>query len=139
MHLLDTDTLVHLHRGNANVMRRLQAVDDPLIATTVINRAELLRARFDFLFKASDGEQLIRAQLLLDETDQRLVEIFIVPIDRTAAATFDRLREHRPLRKIGRPDLLIASMALAHRATLVSRNLRDFRLVPGLNLVNWVD
>ena len=61
------------------------------------------------------------------------------PIDDAAAAEFDRLREHKKLKKIGRGDLLIASIALANRATLVTRNQRDFRLVPGLQLDNWVD
>jgi len=47
------------------------------------------------------------------------------------------------LRKLDDPDvgttLLIASVALAHRATLVTRNLRHFRQAPGLMVVNWVD
>ena len=36
-------------------------------------------------------------------------------------------------------DLLIASIALAQRATLVTRNLRHFRQIPALNVENWAD
>jgi tRNA(fMet)-specific endonuclease VapC len=43
------------------------------------------------------------------------------------------------LRKIGRADLLIASVTLANRATLVTRNTRHFKQVPGLRVENWVD
>ncbi|MFQ5595922.1 MAG: hypothetical protein ACE5HA_17400 [Anaerolineae bacterium] len=43
------------------------------------------------------------------------------------------------MRKISRADLLIASIALAHRATLVTRNVRHFERVPGLIVTNWVD
>jgi tRNA(fMet)-specific endonuclease VapC len=36
------------------------------------------------------------------------------------------------LKRIGRCDLLIASIALAENAKLITRNIRDFSLVPGL-------
>jgi tRNA(fMet)-specific endonuclease VapC len=45
----------------------------------------------------------------------------------------------KTLRKIGRADLLISSIALTHRAVLVTRNIRHFRQVPDLKLINWVD
>jgi tRNA(fMet)-specific endonuclease VapC len=56
-----------------------------------------------------------------------------------ARLEFDRLRQNKRLKKIGRGDLLIASIALAHRATLVTRNVRDFRQIPGLQVENWAD
>jgi tRNA(fMet)-specific endonuclease VapC len=68
-----------------------------------------------------------------------LAQTLVVPLDDAAAAVFDRLRAVRRLRQIGRADLLIASIALAHRATLVTRNVRHFRQVPGLTVINWVD
>ena len=40
---------------------------------------------------------------------------------------------------MGRADLLIAAITLANRATLVTRNLKDFRQVPGLQIENWAD
>ncbi|HUE73201.1 MAG TPA: type II toxin-antitoxin system VapC family toxin [Pirellulaceae bacterium] len=71
--------------------------------------------------------------------EQLLSGLDVIGIDSAAARIFDKLRSTGKLRKSGRADLLIASIVLAHQATLVTRNLRDFRLVPGLNLVNWVD
>jgi tRNA(fMet)-specific endonuclease VapC len=55
------------------------------------------------------------------------------------AAEFDRLRRVKRLKKIGRGDLLIAAVALASRATLVTRNVKDFETVPGLKVENWAD
>ncbi|MBL8796534.1 MAG: type II toxin-antitoxin system VapC family toxin [Planctomycetia bacterium] len=66
-------------------------------------------------------------------------ELLTVPLDAEALAIFERQRLIQGLKKIGRADLLIASICLAHQATLVTRNLRHFRLVPRLQTVNWVD
>ncbi|MGH9677814.1 MAG: type II toxin-antitoxin system VapC family toxin, partial [Candidatus Acidiferrum sp.] len=48
-------------------------------------------------------------------------------------------RQDRKFRKIGRADLLIAAITLANRATLVTRNLRHFRVIGGLRVENWAD
>lgn len=63
----------------------------------------------------------------------------MVWIDDSAAAEFDRLRREKALKKIGRTDLLIASIALAQGATLVTRNVRHFGQVPRLHVENWAD
>lgn len=139
MHLLDTDTLTHLHAGHARVIANLRALDDPDAGTTIVTKIEILRARYDFVLKASDGNQLLRAQHWLEQSEQLLSGLLIVPFDSAAASQFDKLARTRKLRKIGRADLLIASIALANRATLVTRNTRHFQQVPNLNLVNWVD
>lgn len=137
MFLLDTDTLSLLHAGNPNVTAKANRVDPSEVATTIITRIEILRARFDFVLKAMDGNQIQRAQKWLEKSDDLLRKIQIVPLDPASAEIFDRVREVRTLRKIGRADLLIASIALSRRATLVTRNLRHFRMVPNLLIEDW--
>lgn len=66
-------------------------------------------------------------------------QLLIVPVSQVASEQFDRLHVVPKLRKIGRADLLIASIALANRATLVTRNVRHFKQIPGVRVVNWVD
>ncbi|MFN8497889.1 MAG: type II toxin-antitoxin system VapC family toxin [Anaerolineae bacterium] len=139
MHLLDTDTLTHLYVGHARVIENLRAQADPDVGTTIVTRIELLRGRFDYVLKAATGGDVLRAQYLLYRTEELLAQINVVPFDEQAARRFDDMRTVAALRKIGRADLLIASIALAHDATLVTRNLRHFRQVPRLRLVNWVD
>ena len=138
MHVLDTDTLTHLHAGHPRVIKRLQEVDDPDICTTIITKIELLRGRFEFLLKA-DSNKFLKAQQLLIRTEDLLSQINILLLDESTIDQFELLRNNRKLRKIGRADLLIASISLAHRATLVTRNLRHFKNIPGLRVVNWVD
>ena len=89
--------------------------------------------------KASDKSQIIKAQLLLYRTEKLLSQIQILPVDGKAASNFEKLQANSKLRKIGRADILIASISLANRAKLVTRNIRHFRLIPGLIVTNWVD
>jgi tRNA(fMet)-specific endonuclease VapC len=139
MYLLDTDTLTHLYAGNTNVTARLNAVEDSEVGITIITKAEILRGRIEYLIKAETCESLLRAQELLFRTEELLAELLIIPISQSAADEFERLRTVSKLRKIGRADLLIASISLANRATLVTRNIRHFKQIPGLRVVNWVD
>ncbi len=137
VHLLDTDILSLLQRGHAKVVEALEALDDPDIAITLITKIELIRGRHDFVLKAATGEQLLRAEKWLKETELFLLKTPVIYPDTAAAARFDRLRLTKGLRKIGRADLLIASIVLANNATLVSRNVRHFQRIPGLKIVNW--
>jgi tRNA(fMet)-specific endonuclease VapC len=139
MHLLDTDTLTHLQAGHPRVTQRLRDDADPEVGITIVNRIEILRGRFDFVMKAANATELIRAQELLVRTEAFLARLFVVPLDKAAAVQFERLRRAKGLKQFGRADLLIACIALAYDATLVTRNLRRFRHVPKLRVTNWVD
>jgi len=139
MYLLDTDTLTYLYAGQAQVVSRLQQTGTPNVGTTIITKIEVLRGRMDAVTKAADAGKLLHAQQLLIRSEQFIEAMIIVPLDQPAAALFERLAKAPPLHKIGRADLLIASIALANRATLVTRNRRHFEKVPGLIVVNWVD
>jgi tRNA(fMet)-specific endonuclease VapC len=139
MIVLDTDTLTFFLRGHASVVARVQQATEE-VAITIISRIETLRGRFDTLLKAADGAELRRGQQRLAEAERDLARIpKVLLIDAGAGAEFDRLRSDKKLRKIGRADLLIAALVLANRATLVTRNLKDFRQVPSLRIENWID
>lgn len=139
MYHLDTDTVTRGQEGHPSIAQHLRQLDPADVALSIITKIEILRGRYDFLLKAQDGEQLLRAQQWLDRSEELLRPYRIIPIDAAAAAIFDQLHQNKKLKKIGRADLLIASIALAHRATLVTRNLRHFQQVPGLRLENWAD
>jgi tRNA(fMet)-specific endonuclease VapC len=138
MILLDTDILSLILAGNAAAIARLHRAEDD-VAISVITKVEILRGRFDFLLKSSDGGQLQRAQTWLDQIEAELDGWNVVGVNAAVAVEFDRLRQIKKLKPIGRSDLLIACIALAHRASLVTRNLRHFREISGLILENWAD
>ena len=137
MYLLDTDSLSALHRGHAEIAKHVAHADQP-VATTIISRIETLRGRIEFLRKAATGDEVLRAQQWLNQSESLLALIEIVPFNTAAARIFDGLRDIPRLRKSGHEDLLIASIALAQRATLITRNLKDFQTIPQLKVENWV-
>lgn len=139
MHILDTDTLSHLHAGNQNVICAIQQLPDPDISTTIITKIEMLRGRMDYILKAQADQDLLRAQQLFCRTEELLLQIEVMVITQESTSRLAELVAMPKLRKMGRADLIIASIALSHRATLVTRNLRHFRQISGLKVTNWVD
>jgi tRNA(fMet)-specific endonuclease VapC len=136
--VLDTDTLTLLLVGHPRVAERRHRETDEVVLT-IITRIETLQGRFATLLKAADGAELLRGQQRLDQAEHDLRPFPVLPITDAVTIEFDRLRQNKKLKKIGRGDLLIAGIVLANRATLVSRNLKDFRQVPGLQVENWAD
>ncbi len=138
-YLLDTDILSNLHRGNARIIARIKRVEASDFAITIVTRIEMLRGRFDFFLKAQSAADILRAQHLLLQSEIALQQLEIIPFDLDAAVAFDQMDKAGLSRKVGRADLIVASIVLANRATLVTRNLQHFQQVPGLKIENWMD
>lgn len=138
MTLLDTDSLSLLMNGHARLAERVRNSKET-VAIPIITRIEVLHGRFASIITAADGQQLVLAQEWLDRNEAYMETLDVIPVDAASADRFDELRAQKKLKKIGRADLLIAAIALARKATLVTRNLRHFRQVPGLNAQNWAD
>jgi tRNA(fMet)-specific endonuclease VapC len=140
IYALDTDTFTHLAHQHQKVAARFTAVvtggtDQVTIPAGV--RAELLRGRFDALTKAATGQDFLHQYRLLVITEQGLAPFRILEVTAQAATTFDTLLQNKKLAKRSRSDLLIASVALAHHATLVTANTRHFANIPGLKVEDW--
>jgi len=61
----------------------------------------------------------------------------VLPWDAAAVKQFENLRTKKI--RVGTMDLKTAAIALAHGATLLTRNRVDFEHVPNLALDNWLD
>jgi tRNA(fMet)-specific endonuclease VapC len=76
-----------------------------------------------------------------EQFEKFLSVVSILPFDADAAhrAAEVRLALQGRGEPIGPLDTLIAATVLANSATLVTRNQREFKRVPGLAVVNWYD
>jgi tRNA(fMet)-specific endonuclease VapC len=140
MLVLDTDvlTIVQRREGDAYVRldaRLVSAAATQPVCVTMISVEEQMRGWLAFMARArAIGRQVegyARLHMLLQDFARRQVLDF----DDRAALRYQQLVKARI--RIGTMDLKIAAIALAHNATLLSRNLADFRKVPGLGVEDW--
>jgi len=109
------------------------------LTVAIITRNEVLRGRADNLLKAANEEELRKAVERFRQTEIMLSDFLVIGFDDVAIKHFGRLRKQKNLKKMGRADMLIACIALAQDALLVTRNTKDFKDVAGLRVENWVD
>jgi len=89
------------------------------------------------------GAEKARAQLGTTKFVRRVEalrkQLEVEPLGSDFPQSYARVRAHLESAglKIGDRDTIIAAHALAVRATLVTRNIREFARVPGLVVENW--
>jgi tRNA(fMet)-specific endonuclease VapC len=139
--LLDTDHMSILEWGDdarSSVLRmRLAAAGDSQIGTTIVSYEEQMRGWMAVLSKARTIDSQVNAYRRLADHLENYRLIPVQPFDTNSAETFAKLRHDRV--RIGTMDLRIASIAIANKALLLSRNSVDFEKVPGLRFENWAD
>jgi len=138
MWLLDTDYLSILERGGSpalSLQMRLDQVPVDRIGTTIVNYEEQMRGWLSRSAQANTPPQLQKAYALLEDHVATFGALTVLSFDTQAAHEFEQLTKARI--RIGTMDLRIAAICLANNATLLSRNLKDFGQVPGLNVEDW--
>jgi tRNA(fMet)-specific endonuclease VapC len=139
MILLDTDHLsVFTDERDARhepLNQRMEAAAEQ-IACTIVSVEEMLRGWLAVINRPRDVHRQLPAYFRLGQLFTVFADWKIVPFDGPAADQFVSLRRRRI--RIGAMDLKIASIALVNDALLVTANLRDFALVPGLRCENWL-
>jgi tRNA(fMet)-specific endonuclease VapC len=139
MIILDTDCLSLLERQTGAAYLILQAKLDEFpsdeIVTTIITYEEQMRGWMSYLARMrSIGEQVFAYETLKQYFDY-FKTLTIIEFDINAAEIYKNLKSNKI--RIGAMDLKIASIAIANKAILVSRNLKDFEHVPDLTVQDW--
>jgi len=131
IYLLDTNTCIFWLKDVGNVRHQVNAHIDDRITTNIISVAELF---FGVENSAEQHREHNRAK-----TVELISAIGYVGFSEAAAKYFGEQKAR--LRKLGQPiadlDLLIASIAFAEDAVLVTDNTKHFDRIPELQLENW--
>jgi tRNA(fMet)-specific endonuclease VapC len=136
--LLDTDLfsmLQYADRSAAPLQRRLEKLPLTGIHVSIISFQEQTRGWLAYIHRARKREHVLRGFFFLQELLRHYHVHPVMGFDEAAMDEFLNLQSQRI--RIGTNDLRIAAIAKAHGAKLLSRNLRDFRQVPGLDVEDW--
>jgi tRNA(fMet)-specific endonuclease VapC len=137
--LLDTDHISILHWQEQPACDRLLArlsqlpADD--IATSIVSFQEQVQGWLAYLNRAKKPAQVVEAYARLETLWRSFLRMNVLSFTAEAQAMFTEVRRQAP--RIETMDARIASIALTTGSTLLSRNLRHFRTVPGLAVEDW--
>jgi tRNA(fMet)-specific endonuclease VapC len=129
-YLLDTNVCIRYLNGQApGVLQWMKQTPDQDIGVCSVTHLELLYGGY----RSNRSERTLAAQRLF------LSRFRSLPFDDQAADIAAQIRADLAAKgtPIGRYDLLIAAIALAHSLTLVTHNTREFGRVAGLSLADW--
>ena len=131
MLILDSNIISYYLRGDLQIVPRVQALAPADVGVPAIVEYEL---RYGLLRLPQEAAKPRLAALM-----QLLQPMQRLPFDSDCAAHAARIRAELEAAgtPIGPHDTLIAATALRYQATLVTRNVREFSRVPGLQWLNW--
>jgi tRNA(fMet)-specific endonuclease VapC len=140
MIVFDTDllTLLQSETGDAHQLLRdrlLDASQSDFVCVTIVSFEEQCRGWLSWIAAAKKIEDQVVRYKKLHQFHEDFKKRIIVDFDELSAREFQQLRTKKI--RVGTMDLKIAAIALAKGATLLSRNLKDFRKIPGLVVEDW--
>ena len=131
-HLLDTSAYCQplKKQPHPGVIQRWLRLGDSVICTSIFCETEILQG-----LELKNSEKLWQAyrEILKDRLP-------ILPFDMNVARTYASIQANCVRNGIARPvfDLLIASTAITHDLILATCNYRDFSVIPGLRVEDWL-
>lgn len=127
-YLIDTDWIIHYLNGQRETVKRLVSLRKEGLAISVISLAELYEGVYYSTNPEGDKKAL----------DDFLTGVSILGLEDEICKIFGK--ERGKLRKlkivIGDFDLLIAATCLCYNLTLLTNNIRHFKMAEGVNIVS---
>ena len=127
--LIDTSVLIDVERGRLSLQTLASAHEDEEVAISAVTASELLHG----VHRVTGGARAARAEAFVEGL---LALLPVVAFDLDEARTHARLSADLQARgiSIGAHDLLIAATALANDYRVITRDLRSFTKVDGLDV-----
>ncbi len=139
MFLLDTDHLVILQRGPADLrhalLARMSGHAPSQFFVSIVSFQEQLAGWLGYLARRRPADQIVHAYRQLSRLLEDYSHAQLAAFSDDAARLFEELRRQRV--RVGTMDLRIATIALVGDHTVLTRNLVDFEKVPGLRVEDW--
>ena len=108
-------------------------------AVSIVSVQEVFNGWVSLLNRSDSEAQRVRAYTRLNSALTFFESMQVVGYDESVSQVYQQLIQSNPAlakRRLEK-DVRIAAIALSNGATIVTRNRRDFELVPGLKIEDW--
>jgi len=127
-YILDSDILIYFLKGEKDIIEKIISLPNDNLYITIINYTELLYGIYNSNKITQNKEKILP---FLDNFK-------ILQFDKNASEIFAKLKAK--LKKQGNiiadMDLMIASIAISNKATLFTNNLKHFKRIEELDILN---
>lgn len=134
----DTNVLTGILLGDETFLAKALTIPAHEQSVPVIVIEEIIRGRLTVIRQAEAGKAKItleRAYQLFQDTFTDARRLQILAYNSTADSIYHRWRQQGV--RVSTHDLRIAAICFAHNAKLITRNRKDFELIPELIVEFW--
>lgn len=135
LYVLDSDILSLLQAGHPKVSERAAKCVAGELAITVITVEEQIRGWFTLVRRAKKPPQIAFAYQQLADRVSDLSRTRILPYTERAISMYQLMKKAKL--RIDANDMRIAAITQEHDGIVVTRNVRDFRQIPGVKYEDW--
>jgi tRNA(fMet)-specific endonuclease VapC len=139
MFIIDSDHLAILQRRSGSeylqLLGRLNRFDRTAFYLTIVSFHEQIGGWQQYIARARDSAGVVRGYRKLEILLTDFADAQVLPFSDSAAEIFDELRRQKI--RVATMDLRIASIAIANRMTILTRNSVDFERIPHIAIEDW--
>lgn len=130
--LIDSDVLIEIEKGRIDLQKFISGREEEEFFISVITASELLHGVW-----RSENPDIHTGRSAFVESILALFPILEIDlkIARIHAEIYSKMLKKKKI--IGTHDSWIAASCLAYGLTLISKNIKDFKNVPGLRIELW--